>query len=254
MKPQLQVKLFYPPSLSKPATLVIQEPSESNVLSLNNAHMQLRFNIDTFHNSPCPVTPTPSSRKYAVNNIKSRWTLALDEMTQEDELMNDGLPSSISAIISQVKNASNSQRSDKNKVIAVESRSFVNIGRRRSDATVSRAKEQEREVWSPPPPDPQIEIPGELVLAKEKKKKLDYWPAQVLGYISPEIPEQAAKYHIKFLDNVELAVTRDMFYIFEQDEFATCKVRVCSTCLTLVREVNAILSRVDGQNRVGHSA
>lgn len=83
----------------------------------------------------------------------------------------------------------------------------------------------DRDDWSPPPADDNLSIPGELVYAKDKKWKLDHWPAEILEYIPPAKASQKPRYKVRFLDRMVLNITRDMFFAQEENGFVTCQVR-----------------------------
>ncbi|KAJ7461598.1 hypothetical protein FB451DRAFT_486214 [Mycena latifolia] len=82
--------------------------------------------------------------------------------------------------------------------------------------------------WSPPPPDSSLSIPGELILAREKKNSTVHWPAKLLGYLPPETRKGTAHYHVQWMDNTVTKpgteIERDMFYVYEDDGFGTCKL------------------------------
>lgn len=76
-------------------------------------------------------------------------------------------------------------------------------------------------------PDPDLLIPNELVYARVKKERTpstDYWPAKILEYVWATGRQRKGKYKIRFMDEIEQLVDRDMFYSAEEKEFATCKV------------------------------
>lgn len=77
--------------------------------------------------------------------------------------------------------------------------------------------------WSPPPPDPMLQIPGELVLAQALRTRSNkYWPAQLISYVPPTKPGGKERYRAKFLDEQEYNLTRDKFWTSEEEGFVRC--------------------------------
>ncbi|KAJ7633114.1 hypothetical protein FB45DRAFT_914402 [Roridomyces roridus] len=76
--------------------------------------------------------------------------------------------------------------------------------------------------WTAPPADISLEIPGELVLARDKKKK--YWPARITDYVPPPNRHTLPQYRIVWLDNSTGIVTRAEFYAYQDDGFGTCSM------------------------------
>ncbi|TFY77251.1 hypothetical protein EWM64_g6763 [Hericium alpestre] len=80
--------------------------------------------------------------------------------------------------------------------------------------------------WMPPPPDPFLTIPGELILAVERKRKTEYWPARIEEYVPPTKPSAKQKYRVRFLDDKTVDLERECFFTSTERGFATCKVGV----------------------------
>ncbi|EJD02178.1 uncharacterized protein FOMMEDRAFT_147243 [Fomitiporia mediterranea MF3/22] len=205
----LQVHIFSPPAeSSSPVLSHINNPSPSNVISYNSRSLT----ADTFWS-----LPSSSSRARPVNfeKIKSRWELACKEILKEDIRVNDGFPTSVAAILSQSLSDSDESRDD----------SASRRGRGRKGRE-SSPKPPEISPWSPPPPDPNVTIPGEHVLSATKAKGCSgkYYPAKIIAYVAPSDPTVRPKYTVHFMDNIQEDVTRDKFYIYEQEEFGTCKL------------------------------
>lgn len=77
--------------------------------------------------------------------------------------------------------------------------------------------------WSPPPPDPMLQIPGELVLAQALRTRSNkFWPAQLISYVPPTKPGGKERYRAKFLDEQEYNLTRDKFWTSEEEGFVKC--------------------------------
>lgn len=176
---------------------------------------QIRFTSSTFQSSPGLY----SSPRKGASNILKRWQTALEKMTEEEAQINDGFPTSISALYSQsqVSPTSPNKSPRKGKKSASKERSL-------SPPPLPPPAPFVRDDWSPPPADDSLSIPGEPVYAKDKKSRRDYWPAEILEYSAPTKRGQKPKYKLRFLDRTELFVTRDMFYSQDEPEFATCQV------------------------------
>ncbi|KAH9821248.1 hypothetical protein DFH28DRAFT_1120643 [Melampsora americana] len=79
-------------------------------------------------------------------------------------------------------------------------------------------------------PDPEININDEVVLSKDKRKG-QYWPARITGYVGVKILKQPGNrsknmkarkekyYHIKFCDGTQIEVPRSFFLTSDQAEF-----------------------------------
>ncbi|THH19590.1 hypothetical protein EW146_g1614 [Bondarzewia mesenterica] len=78
--------------------------------------------------------------------------------------------------------------------------------------------------WKPPPPDPMLDVPGELVLSLEKKGRTEYWPAKIEEYIPPPKRTAKSRYRLLFLGDAMLSVERSMFYMTGEDAFYSCKL------------------------------
>lgn len=91
------------------------------------------------------------------------------------------------------------------------------------DMEISGFKREE-DTWSPPPADDSLEIPGELIFARENPSSAYYWPARILEYVPPKRRTQEGMYRLEFLDNLVLVISRKCFFTSEEDGFTTCKV------------------------------
>jgi hypothetical protein len=72
--------------------------------------------------------------------------------------------------------------------------------------------------WSPCPPDPTLQIPGELVLAQAPRAGGSYWPAQLIAHVK----SRSERYKFKFLDDEEYVIGRDKFWTSEEEGFVRC--------------------------------
>lgn len=80
------------------------------------------------------------------------------------------------------------------------------------------------EEGDPPPWDGNMNIPGELVLGREKELS-DYWPAKILGYLPPiKRKRKEGLYKVEWVDGTQGEIPRRWFYCFEEKQFGDCKV------------------------------
>lgn len=157
-------------------------------------------------------------QKTSGEGIAKGWPEAVAEMMREkEEDDDDDLPNPAFAFNSGSLLAAQSPRRMKGK-----GKQRLRSDSEDEDDASAMIVEDER--WSPPPPDYDLDIPGELVLAKEKGT---FWPAKVLEYIPPvKRTQKQGKYRIRWLDMKERHLYRSQFYTSAQDEFGTCKVRL----------------------------
>ncbi|KAN0133677.1 hypothetical protein V8E53_008401 [Lactarius tabidus] len=147
-------------------------------------------------------------RKYRRTAMDEAWRSAVDLAHEADASLNDGLPSNLSSYKA----------------------GTVRIHEDNAEGSISKAKGSTNGQtkspgrWSPPPSDPLLEIPGELVYSIEKKGRSEYWAARVEQYIPPTLPWVPPKYRVRFKDDTFRTVTRDMFYTSDEPEFYTCKL------------------------------
>lgn len=136
-------------------------------------------------------------------DVHSRWLDALSLLLRADAEDNDGLPSTLSRFGSGVI--------------------FSDVPEVSRDK-VHDAIEIDDEEWQPLVYSGPMEIPGELVLAKEKKASSDYWPAKVMAYFPPDKLTSQPKFELHYFDGVVKRVSRDMFYTDSDTGFVECKV------------------------------
>lgn len=176
---------------------------------------RVRFNEKNYKTMSGDAAATLSPRKRRKLDIDTRWTEARDLMLQEDEDANEGLPMLLSSHFSRdasfTGNALPTGRSKVADVIVL------------SDGEDDKPQQKS---WKPPPRDETLEIPGELVLAREKKMYTDYWPAKLLEYIPPSNPKQHPRYKAQFYDGEVKNIDADWFYTQLDKGFGTCKVRL----------------------------
>lgn len=80
------------------------------------------------------------------------------------------------------------------------------------------------------------DIPGELVLAKERRNETRYWPAKLMKFLPLTKADEKPRYEVLFFDGTvkKMHDHTDMFYTMMHDGFRTCKVRPKSRSHTVV--------------------
>jgi len=212
----LQLTLFDSPrpSTADNDVLKLHSPSPSNVLSLAYGGT-VRFNEITFRQSNRSDSTQGSPRKKQKLDIETRWKEARDRMLKADQEDNDGLPMLLSSYVDDNVLSSGGTTGRKRKDKKEKSRQSF------SDPEIPGSYQR---VWRAPSSDPMYEIPGELVLAKEKRKQTYYWPARLLEYIKPQNPKEKPKYRVEFFDGDELILEPDLFYTTLDPGFKNCRV------------------------------
>ena len=136
--------------------------------------------------------------------------------------MNDGLPSTISALsalVSAPQAAKDPVENDKRK----KGKNTKSPPRKPRHAAPLQ-EESSDDDWIPEPVDDNLTIPGEPVLSKDRSSIDIYWPAEILEYKLPDHPKLKGRYLLRFLDGKQKYVTRNMFFTATEDGFATCTV------------------------------
>ncbi|RXW22805.1 hypothetical protein EST38_g3051 [Candolleomyces aberdarensis] len=222
-KGALKVKLFGNSS----RTIAIEEPSSDNTRPrLKN--FSLRFDSyeaafqGTVHRGPSVASGSPRKKQKLEDENKAAWDAALREM-QEAFLDSDDLPHPMEALTAM----SALGRTGSSSTVAPNG-STNGKGRgkrkRRQSEEQTDPSDEERE-HEPPLENEDLDIPGELVLARSAKTSLnEYWPAKLLDYVPPKKKEKEGKYKIVFLDTTQEAIPRKFFYIQSEDGFLTCKL------------------------------
>ena len=155
-------------------------------------------------------------------------------MEDADELKRDGMPEMISAYtggnFSSEDEAMDDLRaplSQPGKLHSQGSKASLRV-KGKGKAKVTPRDEFEvttDRAWSPPPPDPTLQLPGELVLALAPRTRGNkYWPAQLVSYVPPTKPGGQERYRAKFLDDREYDLTRDKFWTSEEEGFIKCEM------------------------------
>ena len=207
-----------------------------NILSLEDSVQRARFDSPTFVTALTFTENMEGSprkkQKHDRGDKGDLWGVAVSELLQEkeDDQGSDVMPEvgtlGFAAYVSSgppsptksVKGTPQSKGTGK------KNAQSVSDAEDEFDMDVSDAVKREEDRWSPPPADDSLEIPGELIFAREKPSSAYYWPARILEYVPPKKRTQEGKYRLEFLDNLVLVVARKSFFTSEEDGFNTCKV------------------------------
>ncbi|KAL5529516.1 hypothetical protein ACEPAG_5501 [Sanghuangporus baumii] len=207
-KKAVRVRLFSPPYGSVESLLVtLAKPSSSSIASYKDR----TYTANSFW-----LPSSTSSHPTGFDKLKSRWEEACKRIVEEDMRLNDGFPTSLTALLSQPLGYADDDEDD-------------NVSRASPKyPTAPSSALMEGDPWSPPLPDPNVTIPGEYVLCTTKTKGYfgKFYPAKVIAYVPPSGPNDPSRYKVHFMDNFDEDVTRDMFYIYEQEGFGTCKLKL----------------------------
>ncbi|KIK57727.1 hypothetical protein GYMLUDRAFT_45897 [Collybiopsis luxurians FD-317 M1] len=205
---------------SSVSSIRARKPSCKNILSLTDSLGRPRF--DTFSSARIPASVLGSPRKKAkrdTSNTEAKWQAAVGEILRAKEDQDDGLPPIEFALSAASRFASaktSSRRNDK--------------GKGKLSIDNFEAEDSDEIDWDPPEPDELLQIPGELILAREKSdKNALYWPARLLAYVPPprlkgKSRPKEPKYKIVYLDDTDKEVPRSWFYACHEPEFATCQM------------------------------
>ncbi|OAX37118.1 hypothetical protein K503DRAFT_720231 [Rhizopogon vinicolor AM-OR11-026] len=226
-KEPLRVTFFGDLALSRePST--ITSPSESNVKPIHNLSGEKNFSRATFQVSSLSSSESsnPPPRKKTKTDICERWEAAVKALEHADELKRDGMPEMISAYTGGTFSSEDEDVDDFRGAAPGPPSQGSKAGKGKGKAKVAPRDEFEvptDRAWSPPPADPTLQLPGELVLAQAPRTRGNkYWPAQLLSYVPPTKPGGKERYRAKFLDDQEYDLNRDKFWTSEEQEFITC--------------------------------
>ncbi|KZT09575.1 uncharacterized protein LAESUDRAFT_810577 [Laetiporus sulphureus 93-53] len=210
----LQVSL-YGESPRRSRVVDISSPSPANVQPVALSGLP-RFNEHTYRFSKRPSNTLQSPRKKRKSDIETRWKAARDQMVDAEAEANDGLPMLLSGYVERNSSPpSPVRRSPAKKASVVELR---------ASSPLSEEPVSPRKAWRAPSCDPTYDVPGELVLAKEKRGYSDYWPAQILEYIKPTNPKQKPKFKVQYYDGIVKTIEKNMFFTAFEKGFKTCKL------------------------------
>ncbi|KZT23955.1 hypothetical protein NEOLEDRAFT_1179704 [Neolentinus lepideus HHB14362 ss-1] len=227
----LRVSLFGKPSAYASNTAEVDKPSHMNILSMHSSQHTLRFNSNSFMLPRPPGGFQASPQKKQKTDLETRWNRAVSQMIAEDAEDNDGLVS-VSSLFTYAGAGTDDKSFNLGSAKKVTTTMATSKSNMRSVPFDSES-DAESARWSPPPPDSLLEIPGELVLARESAKKTEYWPAKIMAYIPPPKKTVKPKYELLYLDSTVHQVTRDLFFTCEEPEFVACKLGQFESTITL---------------------
>ncbi|KAI0636580.1 hypothetical protein C8Q77DRAFT_1215574 [Trametes polyzona] len=238
-RPCMRVTLFgSPPGRTEPDArqLDIPSPSQSNVRSMRHNN-RVRFSEATYRPSRRDGLQS-SPRKKRKLDIDAAWRHARDCMLKEDGSYEGG--DLLSHELTKAGPSSSKGGRRPNPFPSLNTRSGKGKGkakRKGSDSDVSlsdlddgvddevgSASRRGESTWHPPSANPLLELPGELVLAREGRARTQYWPAKLLEYIPPKNARQRPRYKALFFDGTKLSIEPDWFWTTADEEFATCNL------------------------------
>jgi hypothetical protein len=209
-----------------------------NILSLEDSVQRARFDFPTYVTASAfteNIEGSPRKKqKHDRGDQKERWRVAVAELLKEkeDDQGSDAMPEV--GTLSFVAYVSSAPLSNASPTKSVKGTPRAKGTGRRNAKSASDAEDEsdieildfkrEEDRWSPPPADDSLEIPGELLFARDKQSSAFYWPATILEYVPPKKRTQEAKYRLEFLDSMVLDIPRKLFFTSEEDGFTTCKV------------------------------
>ncbi|KAJ4487862.1 hypothetical protein J3R30DRAFT_3279495 [Lentinula aciculospora] len=225
-------------TLSASSTVVrIRNPSVYNIRSLTDSLGRPRFKSYSSHkNTSVFVSPKKKQKRVHISPVDANWQAAVREILRDKEDEDEGLPPIEFALSAASRYASASASQS---TVTSPKRSAKIAGRQKRKGPCSDDNDEEIDLnatedivsdWDSPEPDEMLDIPGELVLARDRAdRKISHWPAKVLAYVPSPKPKGKSrrkdpKYRILFLDDTEQEVPRDWFYASHDPEFGTCEM------------------------------
>jgi hypothetical protein len=203
----------------------IKTPSVENVLSKLDMIGRPRFNKPTFVSGSSVVSnasmASPRKKlKRDRGDIEKRWEAAVLDMVQdgEEQAGSDHLPD--------IGEAFNYHFDATSSMTTITAPIGVPTNKGKGKGKRKRTCESDDEgFWESPPADGGLDIPGELVLGRDKASKISaYWPAKIKAYVPPTKHTEQGKYTVIWLDGSEQNIPRDWFYTTDEDGFARCTV------------------------------
>lgn len=217
---------------ASPPIVKLHMPSADNIQPMKDYKGKFRFNEFNFALVQSKASPTQSPRKKARLDrasedpgILNRWKEALQKMKKDYD--DDGDDAYAPDLF--ILHPTPTKKGTKLERLSADSLSDDSL----SDDSLGDDSLSNDEPWVAPSPDPDLQIPGDVVLAREKLTSTLYWPAKLEAYIPPEKPSQKPRYQVVFLDTKQLQIPRSWFYTSDEPEFATCKVRCCHSLLEI---------------------
>ncbi|KAH8106947.1 hypothetical protein BXZ70DRAFT_262674 [Cristinia sonorae] len=204
----LRVLLFgkCPGSRAEGEDILVDNPSQLNVRSLANQFDVLQFNENNYGGASIGTRTSlfsPRKRQRVGDyDLHAQWEEARRLMLKEDARDNDGFP----------------------RFLSLMGREEGLFDSDPEEFTMELNQRVEEESWAPPPANFAYDIPGELILAKDKISSTQYWPAKIIEYVPPKHQKQRPRYKVLFFDHTVKDIPEDMFFTETQEGFATCKL------------------------------
>ena len=199
----------------------IQHPCSKNISSRFDSRADYRTPSFVICASGLSDEDHPSPRKKRRTDrreVEIKWAAALREMEDDMDSDDEDLPSVADAFLNASQPMSISAPPRIREQIPARSQPATQKGGRKKLKT-------EDDTWVAPGPDFNLDIPGELILARDHASdSAEYWPAKIVGYIPPTKRTQERKYEVVFLDQTKRKIPRSWFYVMEEDGFSSCKV------------------------------
>ncbi|KAI0345095.1 hypothetical protein BDW22DRAFT_1353961 [Trametopsis cervina] len=206
----------YPGSSAKaPVRELVVERSSNLVRPFCARPHQLRFSQRTYSSASIleqVFNPTPRKKQKTTQaDLDRRWNEAKNLMLKRFQDMNDGIPLHVSHFI----------RDDTPSVVGQPD--FEQRNETREPSATPSSGSADIETWAPESP---YDIPGELVLAKEKRSNTQYWPAKLMRYFPPSKRGAKARYEVLFYDGkvMRLPDDSDMFFNEVHPNFKNCRL------------------------------
>lgn len=214
----LRLALFADASSPRKMCTVVSPPP-ADILSIHAPDGSKRFGRSTFRVTGHGLTSSPPRKKLRQEtSLEDRWQTAVAAMENASALEQEGLP----ALLSSYARGNKSFRDDPEPPAgpphtpAAAKRSKSN-GKPRSRPSASLKVDQPCDRTSCCP-DPTLQIPGELVLARVPGSGVHYWPAKILSFC----PGESERYRVQFLDEKVHVVHRQRMWTWEEEGFVTC--------------------------------
>ncbi|KIY71041.1 hypothetical protein CYLTODRAFT_441539 [Cylindrobasidium torrendii FP15055 ss-10] len=190
-------------------TIKVDSPSRENLLPLTLSG-RLRFETPKFEHPPAQR----KRQKRDHEELTAQWTNAVKTIVQKkDEEMPD-----VQWLMSTSK-----FRSDEDEIN--EDGEDELMSELAPQPLPTAASEAEEELWEPPGPDPFIRFPEPVFARWHAATNVDYWPALVVQYVSPNNKKaKAGKYHIHYLDGKKKTIPREWFYLLSEPGFTKCRL------------------------------
>lgn len=191
--------------------LTLPSRSPEYIVPYRSGPTQLRFDEKTFYLPPTLDGDLDGAFRAqplaADSDLVGRWSEARDLMLKAHQDAHDGMPLLLSRYFAD--SGPRHQRGPSS--ISME-----------SSASDLEAKKPFRQAhnWL-------YDIPGELVLARERRKDTQYWPAKLMKFLPPTKPGEKPLYEVLFFDGTvkKMPDNEDMFFTPMAEGFKSCQVR-----------------------------